>query len=101
MAFYCAACGAEVSASERVGRRDVCGGCGVDLHACRQCALHEPAVYNECREPQAERVLDKTRANFCDYFTPRSGRRSAAVAGAAGATGDPERRLDALFRKGR
>lgn len=101
MAFDCAACGAEIPARERVGRRDVCGGCGVDLHACRQCAFHEPAVYNECREPQAERVLDKVIANFCDYFTPRSGRAAAVVAAAVGATGDPRARLDALFRKGR
>jgi hypothetical protein len=25
-------------------------------------------MYNECREPSAERVVDKEKANFCDYF---------------------------------
>jgi hypothetical protein len=25
-------------------------------------------VYNACRETQAERVLDKERSNFCDFF---------------------------------
>ena len=28
---------------------------------------------NECRENQAERVLDKERSNFCDYFKPAKG----------------------------
>jgi hypothetical protein len=27
--------------------------------------------YNECREPQAERVIEKDRSNFCDFFTFR------------------------------
>ena len=29
------------------------------------------AVAKHCREPIAEEVSDKTRANFCDYFKPR------------------------------
>jgi hypothetical protein len=26
-------------------------------------------LYNECREPQADVVREKERANFCDYFS--------------------------------
>ena len=28
---------------------------------------------NDCREPQAQRVLDKTRSNFCDFFSCKRG----------------------------
>jgi hypothetical protein len=91
----CAGCGAELGRPERVGRRDTCPRCGVDLHACRQCRFHEPGLANDCREPQAERVVDKARANFCDYFAPASAR-AASPAG----SDDPARAaLEQLFRR--
>lgn len=78
------------------GRRDTCSRCGADLRSCVNCAFYAPGHYNHCREPQAERVLDAERANFCDYFrpaeevegAPREDPRAAAKA-----------RLDALFKK--
>jgi hypothetical protein len=98
MYWECRACGGELSARERVGRRDVCPACGADLHACRQCAFYEPGVYNECREPQAERVLDKTRANFCDFYAPtRAG--AGAVPPPGEGAGGARAKLEALFRK--
>ncbi|HOW57220.1 MAG TPA: hypothetical protein PKZ12_04405 [Smithellaceae bacterium] len=51
------------------GRQELCPCCGAYLHCCRNCLFYEPGAYNDCREPQAERVLDKQAANFCDYFT--------------------------------
>jgi hypothetical protein len=51
--------------------------------------------YNECREPQAERVVDKEKSNFCDFFTPR---RSGAAAGAP-SKDDLLKKLDDLFKK--
>jgi hypothetical protein len=82
----------ELKAGERVGFRDSCDGCRSDLHVCRNCAHHDPAAYNECREPNAERVGDRERANRCDYFTP--GER------AGGKASDRSKSpLDALFRK--
>ncbi len=93
----CFACDAAVSlaSGERVGFRDGCEACGADLHACRNCAHHDPAAYNECREPNAERVLDPERGNRCDYFTP------GAAAGGSGADEQARARnaLDALFKK--
>jgi hypothetical protein len=56
-----------------IGRRDECPACGADLHACRMCEFYDPAVSKSCREPMADEVEEKERANFCDYFraTPR------------------------------
>lgn len=51
-----------------VGRREECVFCGSDLHCCLNCKFYSPGSYNECREPQAERVIEKNRSNFCDLF---------------------------------
>jgi hypothetical protein len=93
----CHACGhqIELGSGERVGFRDDCDGCGGALHVCRNCRHHDAAAYNECRESSAERVLDKERANRCDYFAARSG-----AGGAADSAGERARsELEKLFRK--
>jgi hypothetical protein len=94
-------CGAAVPPRERIGRHDTCLACNADLHSCRHCRFYDPAVYNACHEPQAERVLDKERANFCDYFTFAVGPRPTAEDAARGAStaGDARAKLGALFRK--
>jgi hypothetical protein len=72
----------------------VCPQCGRDTRTCRGCEHYERGAHNDCREPQAERVVDKERANFCDYFRPRAG------AGAGAATRDAMKAAaEALFRK--
>jgi hypothetical protein len=63
----CYKCGATVEL-ETVGRRDECQRCGADLHVCLNCSFYEPNRANECFEPQAERVKEKDRSNFCDFF---------------------------------
>ena len=64
----CAICHREVDIIDRVFRREECPHCGADLHTCIQCKFYAPGHHNDCREPQAEFVSDKERANFCDYF---------------------------------
>ncbi len=63
----CFFCG-ETSADQKAGFHETCTRCGRDLHVCRNCRFYEPNAYNECRETQAERVIAKDRANFCEYF---------------------------------
>jgi len=92
----CAECNSEVplAAGERIGFRDDCSHCGADLHTCHNCTYHDPSAYNECREPNSERVSDRQRANRCDYFGP---------AEREGGSGDARKsalsQLDALFKK--
>jgi hypothetical protein len=66
--IWCNLCGKEIEVISTVGRGDACPHCGRDLHCCVQCKFYDPGSYNECREVSAERVVDKERANFCDYF---------------------------------
>jgi hypothetical protein len=91
----CYRCRKPLVLSDHVGRREMCPACGADLHVCLNCRFYDPGVYNACGEPQAERVLEKERANFCDYFDFRKG----SVAAPAPPT-DPssaKNRLEALF----
>ena len=96
----CHGCGRErpLAPSERVGFRETCDGCGSDLHVCLNCGFHDRTAYNECREPNAERVADRDRGNRCDYFAPTRAQAGAGV-GAGGEAQDARAKLDALFKK--
>jgi hypothetical protein len=83
-----------IEVQEGVGFRDRCPACDRALHACLNCEFHDPAYNNQCRETQADRVVDKDRANFCDYFTPAKGGRKPVAA-----PSDARTRLDAMFKK--
>jgi hypothetical protein len=104
----CQACGRTVEVRERVGFRDTCEGCGADLHVCLNCALHDPGAHNQCRETQADPVVEKDRANRCDWFqvpeVSRGARADSENAGAAagdakGKEDEARAKLDGLFRK--
>lgn len=64
----CHKCLKDLEIKTPVGRKDVCPCCGSDLRCCLNCVFHALGTYNECKEPQAERMLEKERSNFCDYF---------------------------------
>jgi hypothetical protein len=101
-------------------RHEECPHCRAQLHVCRMCVFHDPAAPQQCREPVAEPVADRQRANFCGYFqvnpqapaaapdpaaTTRElaalfGEESAAGSGEAAAREDALRaQLEQLFRK--
>ena len=61
------------SLSLPLSRRDMCPSCAVHLHVCRMCVAYDPTVIGQCREDDAEDVLDKERLNFCEWFEPASG----------------------------
>jgi hypothetical protein len=67
----CPFCGKGIELGDRIGRRETCPLCGRDLHVCLCCRFYAPGTYNDCREPQAERVVVKDRSNFCDFFSFR------------------------------
>ena len=64
----CVGCGTPALDDPPISRRDFCPKCMADLHACRQCFWYDIRVSKQCREPMAEWVADKEKANFCDYF---------------------------------
>jgi hypothetical protein len=93
----CFSCNAvvELAAGERIGFRDACEKCNSDLHVCLNCIHHDSSAYNQCREPNAEWVSERERANRCDYFA--YGDRSRDSAGAEQSRARTT--LDDLFKK--
>jgi hypothetical protein len=76
------------------GRADTCRKCGRDTKVCKGCQFYDKDAHNQCHETQAERVVDKERSNFCDYFKPGTG------SGGSGASRDAMKdAAEALFGK--
>jgi hypothetical protein len=70
--LVCWKCGASLADfSLPLRRLEECKKCGAELHVCKLCEWYSIAVAKHCREPVAEEVKDKERANFCDYFKPK------------------------------
>src|SRR3569832_674774 len=92
--WVCWKCGATLAASMLVvARTDECAVCRTDLHVCRLCEFFDERVSRQCREPVADEVMDKTRANFCGYFQVH-----AQAFRDRSASAEPARAgLDALF----
>lgn len=80
------------------GRSTVCPHCDRDVRVCLNCRFHNPLDYNGCRETQAERVVDKERANFCDYFSLAEGTGPTQDTGKQHQT-DAKKTAEALFKK--
>ena len=92
--LVCWSCGADISRLPLpLGRRAECPGCHAELHVCRMCRHHDVGKAKQCREPMAEEVRDKARANFCDWFQAKADAYMSPTPGHASA----RKALDALF----
>ncbi len=72
MQLKCHNCNNIITYSGNIGRRDSCDKCKQDLHCCKNCVFYTEKEYNNCKETQAERILDKENSNFCDFFKPNN-----------------------------
>lgn len=92
----CPHCGHKVPFVEAMppGRADTCDGCGAALRTCKACKHYDKTAYNECRESSAERVVDKEKANFCEWY-----KFGPSEAGNAAKKDDMLARAQALFKK--
>jgi hypothetical protein len=92
----CHACRKELSLGREVGRKDECPFCRADLSCCLNCKFFDRSASKQCREPIAELVREKDKANFCDHFV-------YSETGTAGSpvpdTEKTRKALDNLFKK--
>lgn len=58
----------DLSPGDKVMRSEECPKCYGSVHSCKMCHFYDKNAYNECKEPSADRIVDKEMANFCDYF---------------------------------
>ncbi len=91
----CYHCARALSLQDRVGRRDTCPECGVDLRCCRNCLFYDPRAAQACQEPNTDHQIDKEIGNFCEYFAFAEERRLQSSATASSARAQ----LEALFKK--
>ncbi len=93
--IVCYRCGSSLAElSLPLSRQDECPSCRNYLHVCRMCQHFDPTVPAQCREDDAEEVLDKDRLNFCDFFAPAG---DAFDAKRAADESRSRAELDALF----
>jgi hypothetical protein len=92
----CNACRKEVSIAKDMGRRDTCPACGADLQSCLNCRFYDRAASKQCREPIAELVKAKDKANYCDHFLFAEARQAN---GGADPADHARKALDGLFKK--
>lgn len=74
---YCYKCNSPVDyeLNKKVSRSAECPKCKTSLKCCKMCVFFELTSYNECKEPVAERIIEKEKPNFCDYFMMQVGPR--------------------------
>jgi len=92
--MYCAFCNNKIDVKGVVGRDDGCPYCNMNLRCCKQCKFYDKHAYNDCREVIAERIADKERANFCEYFILRGTKNTNT-----NRTMNAKKALNALFKK--
>ncbi len=69
---HCYHCGKQVKLEYKISFREECLHCKADLHICRNCRFYDKLAYNECKESSAEKIQDKEKNNYCEYFDPSS-----------------------------
>ena len=80
--------------SQKVLRHEECPGCGAQIRSCKMCQFYDIQSYNECKEPSAERILEKDKANFCGYYKIKGGKKNNETS-----KEDLLSAADALFKK--
>lgn len=58
----------QIEPFQKVTRSEECNQCYSDIRCCNMCEHFCDKSYNQCREPSAQRITDKDKANFCDYY---------------------------------
>ncbi len=93
----CHFCATQIASPREVYRSTTCTSCGRDLKICLNCKFYSPGAHWDCAESVDEPVNEKDRANFCTFFTFRSGPHGGKPPGAEGKGQETKRKLDKLF----
>ena len=58
----------QLKIKEKITFRSVCAQCYSDLHVCINCQSYAPGKPNDCKISEIDKVVDKEKNNFCEYF---------------------------------
>ena len=67
--IICWQCNKEIPDISEIFRQTACPFCIASLHCCKNCNFYDKFAHNNCKEPAAEWVVDKEKANFCEFFS--------------------------------
>ncbi len=69
--LLCWHCQRDLSDEPRpISRQAVCQGCFEPIRCCYMCRAFDVGHRAKCHEDRADPPLEKTNANFCDFFRP-------------------------------
>ena len=94
MSLACHHCRREVQLEAAIQRTDSCPSCYSDLKCCLNCMFYDAGRNNQCAEPAAEWVPEKSKANFCEFFAYAKKTATPAAANASARSA-----FDSLFKK--
>lgn len=83
----------DLTTESKVSRQEECPKCFANIHCCKMCFFYEPKSYNECKEPVAQRIVEKEKNNFCEFF------KLATTSGHIENKSSLQSAADALFKK--
>lgn len=93
----CFNCGADLSAEPLpISRHATCEKCFHELRCCRMCVHYDKNNVTRCFEDRAETPIEKEVANFCEFYSPATGR-GGNEDNAANNTDTARQKLDDLF----
>jgi len=96
----CDECGNDLSTEFEVAQGSRCPKCSADLHTCRNCHNFDTSALFQCAKPIKKRVLSKSKANDCTFFTVRTiSVKDLGPTTAAPRTDDAMKALKDLFKK--
>ncbi len=95
MSLSCYKCEVDLNLdlNQDIPRSEECHSCYASLRCCMMCSFYDKQSYNECREPTADRIVDKEKANFCDHFKLGNPEKNAEM------TSSAQSAAAALFKK--
>lgn len=64
----CWKCGNNFEFTKVLSRTETCPKCGADVRSCKNCKFYSVGRHYDCAETVDELIVDKEKANFCDYF---------------------------------
>ena len=75
MEIKCYKCQAalDIDTRQSIARSEECPKCFANIRCCKMCKHYDTTAYNECREPTADRIVEKEKANFCDHYEVGAG----------------------------
>ncbi len=97
--LLCWSCGKPTGITGRVMRSDSCVECLADLRCCRGCRHFEPTRRFQCRENVEHNVVNKEKANHCDFFQHRNVMKVAGgLSSQKDDKGSQKQKFDDLFK---